>query len=54
MLREMIRNKVEEYLARACEKWEWMSCRNTEIPAWVDTYGTVLDESSPYGDLLHI
>lgn len=24
------------------------------IPAWVDTYGTVLDGGSPYGDLLHI
>ncbi len=24
------------------------------IPAWVDTYGTVLDGGSPYGNLLHI
>ena len=33
---------------------QMVAARCGYIPAWVDTYGTVLDGSSPYGDLLHI
>lgn len=34
--------------------FQMVAARCGYIPAWVDTYGTVLDGSSPYGDLLHI
>lgn len=33
---------------------QMVAARCGYIPAWVDTYGTVLDGGSPYGDLLHI
>lgn len=33
---------------------QMVAARCGYIPAWVDTYGTVLDGSSPYGDLLYI
>lgn len=33
---------------------QMVAARCGYIPAWVDAYGTVLDGSSPYGDLLHI
>ena len=33
---------------------QMVAARCGYIPAWVDTYGTVLDGSSPYGNLLHI
>ena len=33
---------------------QMVAARCGYIPAWVDTHGTVLDGSSPYGDLLHI
>lgn len=33
---------------------QMVAARCGYIPAWVDTYGTVLDGSSPYGNLLHL
>ena len=56
LTRELLkRDKVPFYSASVTNIGSQMvAARCGYIPAWVDTYGTVLDGGSPYGNLLHI
>ena len=62
IMKNIIKNKIEELLARSIVPFYSASVTNIGsqmvanrcgyMPYWVDTFGTILDGSSVYNDLL--